>query len=181
MLAFNSNLSGNVVLTRRKVSLRNLLLEALRVLNICPSALFSSLVTDSCRFDEAEAGDGQGKLLLFSNVFISGVFASDNGALTGGCRPRICLRSISPGWGMDAGVASIWLAFRRRRLGDGSSSAEGDTFVVVGLSARCVRSSKAFESWNVCNGLVAVDEGDFVANNCRNRNELRDGLLVNVE
>lgn len=107
MLAFDSNLSVNVVLTRRKMSLRSLLLEALRVFNVCPSALFSSLVTDSCRFDDAEAGDSQGKLLLFSNVFISGVFVRDNGVLTGVCRPRICLRRTSPGCGMDAEGTSI--------------------------------------------------------------------------
>ncbi len=75
-------------------------------------------------------------------------------------------------------IPFVWLWFLRRFDGDGKSFGNGDTWVVVGLSATCIRSSNVFE-WDLC-GLADVDGGDFVASNCLKRVELRDWFVGGI-
>jgi hypothetical protein len=79
----------NCCRTRRKVSLR-FLFEAPVV---CPPDGLSSRVTDSVLISGVEAGGDRDE--LFSGVVTSDEFNPDDIIVIGGCRPRICLRSIS--------------------------------------------------------------------------------------
>ncbi len=129
----------NCFRTRRKTSLRVLFVAPV----VCPPAGLSSPLTDSVLISGVEIGGDRDE--LFSGVGTSDAFNPDDIIVIGGCRPRICLRSISGDVFVLFKVPFVWLWFLRRFLGDGKSLGNGDTCVVVGLSATCIRSSNVFE------------------------------------
>ncbi len=79
----------NCFRTRRKTSLRVLFVAPV----VCPPAGLSSPLTDSVLISGVEIGGDRDE--LFSGVGTSDAFNPDDIIVIGGCRPRICLRSIS--------------------------------------------------------------------------------------